>query len=75
MVVNARYDISPFGLERLQSSLEKPNLAMEGHDLHPKRLSGLKVEQRCLVSCQLSTDVSSIDTEQSGSGFFLIRCR
>ena len=39
MVVNARYDISPFGLERLQSSLEKPNLAMEGHDLHPKRLS------------------------------------
>ena len=56
-------------------SLEKPNLAMEGHDLHPKRLSGLKVEQRSLVSCQLSTDVSSIDTEQSGGGFFFIRCR
>ena len=38
-----------FGLERLQSSLEKPNLAMEGHDLHPKRLSGIKVVQRSLV--------------------------
>ena len=75
MVVNACYDISPFGLERLQSFTRKTKFGDGRPRSSPKKTVGLKVEQRCLVSCQLSTDVSSIDTEQSGSGFFLIRCR